>query len=309
MTSIAVGARSAIGAVAETVWGTTPATPALLDVPFTNFTFDKTLDKFLDNSIQGDRMYRPSVSGNTHIAGDIDVNYSPLNYDLFLQSLLSSTWLTNVLKIGNTQASFTIEHSQLDIGQYFQYTGCVVDKLALNLTTSGLVTAKFSFIGKDSPTATAASVDTTAGTGAGGFYTAASVAPLFTHNGGTFKEGGATIGSFVSLSLLIDNKSTANFALGGSTVYALTSNFLEVTGTVNVFLQDASMYNKFINSTASSIEFSLNNGTNTHDYSIPNVRYNAATKAVTGNGPVMLALPFTGFYDATSSSNLVITRT
>lgn len=310
---IAVGARSSIGAVVESVWGTTPTTPALLELPFTQFTVNKNLDKHSDTSIRGDRMLRPSITGNTNVTGDLDVMYSPLNYDNLLQSLLNGTWATNVLKMplsaGFVRTSFTIEHSQLDISEYFQYSGMIVDKLQLKLATNGIVTAKFTFMGKDSPTVTATSIDTVSGTGANGFYTAAATTIPFVHNGGTFKEGGSAFGAFMSLDLTLENKNTANFSLGGSTVRDFTANFFEVSGTATVFLEDASTYNKFINSTETSLEFTLTNGTNSHDYLIPNVRYHGAPKTVAGNGPVTMAMPFVGFYDATSTSNIVITRT
>ena len=185
----------------------------------------------------------------------------------------------------------------------------VVDKVQIKLAVSGLVTVKFTFVGKDSPTVTITSIDTTAGTGVGGFYTAPSIALPFTHNGGTFKEGGTAFASFMTLDLTLDNKNSANFALGGSTAAGLTSNYFEVSGTASVYVTDAVMYNKFINSTASTLEFQLTNGTNTHDWLIPNIRYHGATKAVTGQGPVTMSLPFVGFYDATTGTNAMITRT
>ena len=306
--SIAVGSRSAVGAVVESTYGVTPATPALLKSPFTSFIVNNVHDKYMDNSIQGDRMYRPSVTGNTHIGGDIDVAYSPLNFDLLLESLLSSAFSTDVLKVGQTRKSFTIEHAQLDIAKYWQYNGMVVDKLQLKIATNGLVTAKFTMVGKDSPVVTTVSVDVTAGTGPDGFYTAAATTLPFVHNGGTFKEGGTNIGSLMSLDLTIENKVTSNFALGQTSIRDLSSNFLEVTGTAGIYVEDATIYNKFINSTATSLDFTLANGTNNHQYLLPNVRLHAATKAVTGQGPVTLQVPFVGFYDATTASNVVITR-
>lgn len=307
--SIAVGSRSSIGAIVEATWGTTPAAPALLELPFTGFNVNPALDKLLDQSIRGDRMYRPSVTGNKHVTGDLDVNYSPLNYDLLLESLFNSTWQTNVLKTGNTRQSFTFEHSQLDIAQYFQYSGMIIDKLALKLSTTGIVTAKFSLVGKDSPTVTTTSIDTVSGTGINGFYTAASVALPFIHNGGTFKEGGSAFASFVSLDITFENKMSSNFALGASTVRDFSSNFFEITGTASVYLEDAATYNKFINSTTTSMDFTLANGTNTHEFLIPNIRYHGAAKAVAGQGPVTLSMPFVGFYDTSSVSNVVLTRT
>ena len=307
--TIAVGARSAIGIVAETVWGTTPTTPALLEVPFTQFSVNKSLAKFMDQSIQGDRMYRPSVTGNTTIAGDLDVAYQGLNYDKLLESVFNNAINATVIKIGNTRKSFTFEHSQIDTANYFQYTGMVVDKFALKLATSGIVTGKFSLIGKDHPTVTIASIDTVSGVSPNGFYTPAVVSIPFVHNGGTFKEGGVAFGAFMSLDVTFDNKSSSNFALGSNVVRDFSSNFFEVTGTASVYFEDATLYNKFINSTTTSIEFSLTNGTSTHDYLIPNVRYHGATKTISGNGPIVLTVPFVGFYDSTTSTNAQITIT
>lgn len=307
--TIAVGARSAIGYVVESTWGTTPASPALTELPYSQFNVNKNLNKYVDPSIRGDRMFRPSVTGNTTISGDLDVAYQPVNYDPLLESLFNSTFNTNVLKIGNTRKSFTLEHSQLDIAQYFQYSGVIADKLALKLTTNGVVTGKFGLLGKDSPVVTTASIDTGANTSPGGFYVASTEALPFVHNGGTFKEGGSAFASFMSLDLNIENKSASNFVLGSNTVRDFSSNFFEVTGSASVYLEDAVLYNKFINSTSTSIEFTLNNGTNTHNYLLPNVRYHGAPKTISGNGPVMLTVPFVAFYDSSTSTNLQVTRT
>ena len=307
--SIAVGSRSAIGHVVETTLGTTPTTPVLLELPFTGFNVGVVKDKYIDQSIQGDRMYRPSVAGNTHIGGDLDVNYAPLHYDALLESLLSGVWVTNVLKIGNTRKSFTVEHSQIDIAQFFQYNGMIVDKLQLKIATNGIITAKFTFVGKDSPTVTTVSVDVTAGTAPNGFYTAPVVSLPFVHNGGTFKEGGSTFADMMSLDLTIENKTSSNFVLGSNTIRDFSQNFLEITGTAQVYVEDATIYNKFINATSTSLDFTLTNGTNTHEFNLPNIRYHGASKSVAGNGPVTLSLPFVGFYDSTASSNIVITKT
>jgi hypothetical protein len=306
--SIAVGSRSSIGAIVETVWGTTPSTPALLELPFTGFNVNPALDKYLDQSIRGDRMLRPSVSGNKHVTGDLDVAYGPLNYDSLLESLFSSAFSGSVLKVGATRKSFTLEHCQPDISQFFQYSGMIVDKLALKLSTTGIVTAKFSFIGKDSPTVTVSSIDTVSGSGVNTFYTAAQVALPFIHNGGTFKEGGSAFASFMSLDITFENKATSNFALGASIVRDFSSNFFEVSGTAAVYLEDAVLYNKFVNATASSVDFTLANGTNTHEFNIPNVRYHGAAKVIAGQGPVSLSMPFVGFYDAGTASNVVVTK-
>lgn len=299
--TIAAGALSYVAYIAEEAWGTTPDTPELTSIPFVDFSMNTTKVFADDNSTRADRIMRYAIAGNQQVAGDMTVNLSHANFDVLLASMLNNTWATNVLKAGVTRSSLTVEAGNTDINQFQQYTGVIVDKMTLAVPVTGVVTAKFSMIGKQQTNSTS-TIDTTPGITAAGEY------EPFVHNAGTFKEGGSTVGYLTSIDMTIDNGNTANFSLGSNYARDLSVSFTKITGTVNAWFEDVVMYNKFLNNTASSIDFTLTDGTNTLEIKLPAVTYTGATRTITGNGPIVLAMPFSALYDTGTSSNIVITR-
>lgn len=300
--AIAQGSSSKIGMVAETVWGTTPSTPAFTTIPVTDFSVNLSKDEFEDTSIQGDRMQRYSLSGNRTVTGDMSVLMAPINYDSLLESVVSGTWNTNVLKVGSTRKSFTVEHAQEDIGVYIPYTGVVVDKASFSVNTTGVVTGQFSLVGKDGGVADVSSLDADG-------YTAATTALPFTHVSGTFNEGGSAIGLITSIQFTIDNGYSTNYALGNVGARDLSGSFVKCEGTVSAYFESATLLNKFINGTSSSLDFTLSNGTNTLKVEMPNTKYTGASKSLSGSGPVVLSMPFKALYHTGSGSIVTFTRT
>jgi len=249
-------------------------------------------------------MERFSLSGNRSVAGSLDINFCHGNYDALLESLLQSSFTTNVLKTGATRKSFTVEEQQLDINQYRVFTGLIVDKLEMTIPASGLVTAKFDVVAKDQSALTGATIDTDTN------YTAAASKQPFTDNGssGFCKEGGVAVGYVTNLQFSVDNGHSKNYSVGTAVVRDFTTANAKITGTASVFFEDAVMYNKFVNSTASSIDVKLDDGANTVQITFPNIKYTGATKTMSGNGPVTMTMPFKALYDNTAASNIVITR-
>jgi hypothetical protein len=299
MTTFAQGARSQVTYVSESTFGVTPTTPATTLIPFVSFNINSTIDQFSDASIRADRQQRYSLNGNSHVAGDLDVNLTHHNFDPFFASLLTGSWASNVLKFGNTQSSFTVEQGALDVNQYWTYTGVMMDKLSLTINTTGVVSAKFSVLGKAAALASSTICATP---------TAVMESAPYTHLGGTFKEAGTTTALLTALTLNIDNKTSSNFTLGGSTTQNLSSGVVTVSGQATVMFQDAVIANKYLNGTATTLDFTLSDGSNTMEFNLPNVRYTGLTRTITGQGPISLTVPFTALYDNTSASSIVITR-
>lgn len=301
--TIATGARSKVGFVVESTFGTTPATPQLTELPFTSFSVNLTRDEYDDNSIRADRMERYSLSGNKSVAGSIDVNFAHGIYDTLLESVFQSAFSTKVLKVGTTRKSFTLEEGALDVAQYRAYTGTIIDKFEMTIPASGIVTAKFDVIAKDQSALASTSIDTDG-------YTAAASKMPFTDNGvsGFMKEGGTAVGYITSLAYTVDNGHAKNFTVGTNVIRDFTTGNAKVTGTVTVFFEDAVMYNKFVNGTATSIDVKLDDGTNTVQITFPNVKYTGATKTINGSGPVTMTMPFKALWDSTTQTNIMITE-
>jgi hypothetical protein len=82
-----------------------------------------------------------------------------------------------------------------------------------------------------------------------------------------------------------------------------------VTGTLGVYFQSKALLDKFINETASSLVFVLQDPAgNTYDFTFPNIKYNGGQPDVSGEGEVTLSLPFVALYDSTEGSNITIER-
>lgn len=297
--AFAQGSRSQVAYIAETVFGTTPATPTLIAIPNVSFNINMVRTDYVDTSIRADRMTRYSLTGTRTVTGDFSTLLSHNNFDPFIASAMNSTWATNVLKTGTTQQSFSIEQGQLDISAYSLYTGCTVDKLTITVPTNAPVTSQFTVVGKDQILSSTTAATT---------LTPATANQPYTHLGGSIKEGGTVVADISALTLDISNTLTANLVLGSATSPALSFGMSAVTGTVTAFFDTIALYNKFMNATMSSLDFTLSDGTNTMEFLIPNLKYTATTKSISGTGSVMLAINFTALYDATTSSNLVITR-
>jgi hypothetical protein len=299
--------RARIGHILETVVGTTPATPAFAELPYDKFDVVLSRNTISDNSIRSDGMARYVLYGDNEIKGSIEVKLTHGYYDLLLQSLARGPWTTNVLKSGTaTTTGYTLamEEQHLDISQYIVFNGLLVDSLEVTIPTSGVVTAKFGIVGL-SQSALSATTFT------GATWTAATVKNPFTDYGsaGFVKEGGSTVGYVQSLNFKIDNNYKAEYAAGANVAHDFTMSNRKVTGTVVVFFEDSTMYNKFVSGTASSIDYKLDNGTNQLEFNFPNIRYLGVAKSLGGSGAITLSMPFEAIYDGTSTSHFVITRT
>jgi len=298
--TIAQGSVSQVGYVVESTWGTTPNTPQLTVLPYTQFNINLTKSIYDDASVQADRMSRYSIHGNRQVGGTINTNLSPDTYDTLLESLMNNSFATDVLKTGTTRKSLTIEQGSTDIGQYSVYTGLVVDKMSLNVPVDGAVTAQFTFIGKQM---------TVSGTPLDATLTPAPQKQPFVHEGGIFAVGGvASNCTLTGIQLSVDNGYSANFSLGNTLACDLSYGMAKVTGTVNLYFKDATMLNAFVNGTESSLEFTLTDGTDTMTFFLPRIKYNGASKQIQGTGSIVLTVPFVALYDETTQTNLRITR-
>jgi hypothetical protein len=297
----ATGSRKQVAYIAEATFGTTPATPTTQLIEVVDFSGSLNTPLLTDPSINANRQVTYARRGNESVQADLDVVACASNYDGFIEAAFQGTWATNVLKLGTVQRSFAIEEGFTDIGQYHTFNGCVIDSMQLSVSTDNFVSIKFSFLGANESAFSTTSICTTP--------TAVTSKPKFYHVGGTFKEGGTAVGYLTSVQFQLNNGLDASNALGASGVRAITSGRAELTGKATALFEDATMYNKFKNNTDSSIEFTLTDGTNSHAYLLPKVKYTKAQINGNSDGPLVVELDFTAVYDTTTATSLRLTRT
>lgn len=300
----ASNSKTKLGLIKEVVFGTTPATPSLATQKYTSANLNISTEKLLDDSKAGAsaRQYNGAARGNIGVAGSISGPLAYGAYDTLLESAMFGTWVSNVLKIGDTRTSLTIEEAQEDIGSYRIFRGMVGNSFSVETSTDGLANISFEMLGMSQELA-AASLDADG-------YTDATYTSPFTHCGGEITEGGTPIAYVSSISLSVNQNMSAEYYWGSCVTGDLVPGRVEVTGTIEVGFVSQALMTKFVNGTASDLVFTLVDAAgNRLTFDLPNIQYDGADSAIdSGTGSRMVSLPFSAYYSVADGTSLVITR-
>ena len=302
------GSRSSLSFITELTFGTTPAGD-FKNLPFSTHSLNLTKDRVAGNDIQADRMPRVDRHGNRQVAGDIVVDLRDGDYDVFLESAMLGTWDTtpvagpDVLKVGVTPKFFSIEDYAADIDQARLFTGMAVSTMGISLAPNQMVTTTFGMIGKDM---TISAVQKT--------QTAASGAAPFDSYSGDVSIGNvgssSAVGIVTGIDFTLTNSFAPTFVIGDDSAPSLEYGRAEVEGTFTAYFEDTALINRFLNETETELEVSVNDptGLNAYTFLFPRVKINSADVGVDGPTSRIINLSFVALYDATTGSNLVISR-
>ncbi len=298
--AISQGSTVAIEYIKETTIGTTPGpTPQTILVPYTSFGMEYERDMFVDPSRNADNQQRFMSAGAYRTSGSLGSVYQHGQQDDFLAGALMGTWATNVLKISNTKQGFTFGEWDSVMPNNRVFTGCEMNTLALDVPFNNVVTMEFGMVGR-AMTTQATQLDSTPTAILTGKNP-------FTHVGGFVKLDAATAYT-TSIKLNINNNIGQLNVLGQNSVYDSYLSQKSITGTITLVYSDNTFYTKFMNGTAAALEFQLSDGTNSHTWKLPNIKFSKMS-AATDAGVRMLQADFTALYDSTLGAILSITRT
>ena len=286
--------------VPEVTFGTTPATPQTQLIEVVSFDADLQAEQLNSATIRPDRQVAFSRRGNQSVSGNMVVELVPDNFDWAVEAVLGGTWATNAVKVGNTERYFSIEEGFTDLPQFRVFNGVALNSMSMEVTPTALVTASFGLIGRGTSAFSGTSIDSTP--------TAITKKDVFYHEGGTITEGGSTIAYVTAISFEVTNNMTGNYALGNTSYRSISQGRVEVTGTVTAMFESETLYNKFKNSTTSSLAFTLAAGAEEMTFTFPDVRYTTGTVTRGDAGPVLVELGFTAIYDTTTASSIVVTK-
>jgi hypothetical protein len=298
--AFAQGSRSSLSYIVESTFGTTPA-GNFQNLPFTSHSLNMTKERVAGTDIQADRMSRVDRHGNRQVAGDITADLRDTDFDDFLEAAMLNTWSTNVLKVGTVPKYFSIEDYAADIDQARLFTGCSVNTLSVALAPNAMVTGTFGFVGKDM-TISATEKTQDAATGA---------APFDAYSG-DLEIGGSVAAIVTAMDFTVTNGFAPTFVVGDDSAPSLEVGDAVVEGSISAYFEDASLLNRFIDETETSLKVTVgdNEGTpNTMEFFFPRCKINSADVGVDGPTSRVIALSFVALRDETEETNLRITRT
>jgi len=291
------------GTVDPTAGGSAPA--GFEEIRNTEDSISLVRDNFVSDERRGDRGIHDMRLGNKQPAGDIGFEFSYDSFDEFLAGALCSAWNTLELKKGTTLSSYSLVKSFSDISEYQLFTGGVINTLSLDINPNAMVTGSFGMIFKDMSSSTGAYVTSPSATGTNRPFDG------FT---GLITEGtdaGTTIGVVSSLSLSLDNGFERNFVLMSNTNPQVTWGKSNITGSMVLYFEDTTEYDKFVGETESGLTVTLDDleaGGNTYIINLPRIKYTSADAPVNSDGATMITMNFQALDDSAEASNIVITK-
>ncbi len=144
----------------------------------------------------------------------------------------------------------------------------------------------------------------------GGTPTADSNHPFDSYSG-NISNGRSAISLVTSIDFSIQNALAPTFVVGSDAAQSLEYGRAVVEGTMTVYYEDATLINKVLNETESSIEVSVDDptGSNSYTFLFPRVKYNGASVPVQNPQSRLITMPFVALYDAAEDTNIKLTRT
>ena len=140
-------------------------------------------------------------------------------------------------------------------------------------------------------------------------YSAETTTAPFDSFTGSITEGGSSIAVVTSIDLSIDNGMEALYVVGSDETLLPSIGKSTVTGSITAYFEDATLIDKFIAETASSLSFVLTDlAGNSYTFDLPNIKYNSGNPEVGGPGAITVTLDFVALYDETTGSQIEITR-
>lgn len=209
------------------------------------------------------------------------------------------------IRNGVTKNFFSIERAHNDVSQFFLYKGMVPNTLEMSVESGSPVMAKVSFVGKDETlTQTTNSSPASSDASTNPIINAvASVADV------TIDDVALTSCLIQKLDFSLDNKVEGKTGVGVLGFCDVDGKSIELTGNMTLYFNDATYYNKYLNSDYFGLSFTLQDTLgNVYSVYMPKIKFSEATTNVSGkDDDVLLETGFTAII-GDSGFTIQITR-
>jgi len=302
---MAEGSRYSAYFVKEVVSDTTPANAKFSVFRVTKSGIDINVKTLESAEIRDDAETSDFRLGARHVEGTISGEMSFGTFDELLAAVLRGSWKDNVLKGGIERSSFTFVDYNADLpsGQYTLYRGCEVNSVNIKLSAEAMTTIEFAVVGRSMETANSLPAGTS-------LLERTTTSPMDGFSG-SMQEAGAEISVITELGLTVENGIEPRFVVGSKFSIKPGAKRRSVSGTVNVYFEDNTLRDKFLNENETNIEFDLIDPTNPkqkYTISIPRVKFTEAPRPIDGEGDIMLNMGYRGLLDSVEKTSIMITR-
>lgn len=218
-----------------------------------------------------------------------------------------TVYVGDVIKVGTTKKSFTIEKAYLgqDTPKYIVFKGMVPGTLELNFQVGQILNGRVSFLGTDADV-NSASLDASP--------TAAptnSVMNAINDIARISENGSAVTGPnyIQSMTLTINNALREQVGIGTFGLVGIGAGDAEIQGNMTTYFGSYDLYERFINNTASSLFSVVRKSGKGYVFSAPNVKLmNGTVQSGGRNQDVLVNCGYMALYDSTTATSFQIDR-
>lgn len=254
--------RASLKLVAETVVGTTPATPAGKELEITGEGLSAARDTVTSASFRSDRQVPGATTTGETSSGDINIElkYGGVIDDLIAAGL-QGVWADDVVSNGVARQSFTIEKEFTDAtGDKVQiYRGSEITSMGMELATGALVTMSFGVMARNFTAGASSIMTTTVPAPTTQFMSSVADGFALEVDGVSYAQG------IQSLSWTLDNNAREQRQIGTKALAGIGMGRSNLTGTLTAYFNGTNpLYTAYKNDT--NVELS---------YTVPDVDGNA----------------------------------
>lgn len=134
---------------AETTAGITPAAAFQIMRVKSGISTDFTRNTFASQELRSDRQTPSLTYGTKRGALNIPVEWSYGSHDDFIEAVMGGTWTTNVLKVGNTARTFSLEETISDLALVERFVGCQLSGFSISKKNDAIVEGAFTGVYRD----------------------------------------------------------------------------------------------------------------------------------------------------------------
>lgn len=306
--------RTALRAVRESVFKTTPATPAFMNLRYTGETVTYGIRNITSSEIRSDRMTSDLIQVGADVSGDINFELSFESFDSLIEAALCSTWSVpaagvSTIKNGVALYSYTIQKHFQDLATpiFQNFRGVRIGGMSLDLQTGQILTGKFMVMGCSAENVTTQIAGATFLNPGQGMEPMNAVTNLINIE----KNGVAMATKIRSMSVELNNNLRGQEAIGTLGYVGIALGRLEIMGNIELYFENATEYASFLANDDFSLSFTTQDAAgNAYQFTFPRVKYEEGTIQSTQlDQDLMVSGKWRAIYDSVSQCMIEIERT
>ena len=295
------GSRHTLRAIKEATFGTTPATPTMLEIVLNSFNVDASKNMIRSGQIRSHPFTDRLLEGADETTIDIGWELQGDNHDILLELACGAAFSSNSLKVTDALlgATFESEHNDNTLFDTFVGSCCRRTEFNFPAQADGIVTAQQSYMVK--------SRTLDAGTTIADTTTAAASNDPF-----VFHEAAVTVGGVsrpvTALSFTLERQIDPLYILGTQQPDEYIPAAVTLTGQITIPLRANTDSTRLEGFTAGALVATCTKGSETRTFTIHSINYGSMGRRINNRGAILQEINFEAKYSSGDATIMTIDR-